>query len=708
MKKQTLEFLAANRNASFALKDLARHLRIKAKNDYHVLRELLALLVQDGTLVVDERGCVRTSRRPSGRRERLRGRLSVTKSGTGFVQLEDSEVEIRIPPRFMHTALHRDVVEVVPFARRVGRRKSNEQEQAEGEIVAIVERTVTNVTGRLQRGGNFWFVVPDDRRMSRDIYVAREEAARAAEGDKVVVRLHPWEDEHLNPEGTIEEILGPSGDGRVEVMSVARSFGLDAVFPADVEREAAAFGGISPSDLEGRADYRSTPCVTIDPEDAKDFDDAVSLERLAGGLVRVGVHIADVSHYVREGTTLDREAYHRGTSVYLVNQVIPMLPEHLSNELCSLKSGVDRLTYSVLMDVAEDGTVKSYRITPGVIRSARRFSYEEVQVILEAGEGEWHDTLSELRQLSETLLRRRQKNGSLDFDSPEVKFLFDAKGLPSEIVQKQRLASHRLVEECMLLANRTVARHIGAVRRVSDIKPFLYRVHDLPDPQKISELATFVKRCGYSLDASNNVTAKELQKLLRTIHGTEVETIINEVALRAMAKAVYSEKNIGHFGLAFTHYTHFTSPIRRYPDLIVHRMLKEYDGEISGTRQAWWGERLPEIGRHSSERERNAAEAERTSVRVMQVEYMKRHVGDEFMGVINGVTNYGLFVEIEGILADGLVSVRDLTDDYYLFDERQYALRGRSGRKTYRLGDRVRVQVLAVKPEDHEIDLTIA
>jgi len=684
---------------------------VRTQDEYHALRDLLASLVQEGAITTDDQGRVRHARGrvTARRRERLVGRLTVTRSGAGYVRLEGSEVEIRIPPRFMRTALHGDIVEVIPYARSISRGRKTSQEPPEGEITAILERTMTTVTGRLEQSGKFWFVVPDDERLRRDVYVSREDARQAHPGDKVVVRLHAWNDEHLNPEGTIEEVLGPAGDARAEVLSVARSYGLEAAFPREVEREAEVCRETpSAEDLEGRTDLRDLLCVTIDPEDAKDFDDAVSIEPLPGGGSRVGVHIADVSHYVREGSALDQEARRRGTSVYLVDQVIPMLPERLSNHLCSLRPGVDRLTYSVLMDVTAEGTVKGYHVVPAVIRSARRFSYQEVQKILDAGRGEFHDQLlSPLHRLSQVLLRQREKNGSLDFDTPEVKIEFDSAGLPSRIVQKERLDAHRLVEECMLLANRTVAAHIGRPRRAEDVKPFLYRVHDLPDPQKVSELATFVKRCGFSLDASNGVSARALQKLLKAIRGTEFENIISEVALRSMAKAVYSEKNIGHFGLAFSHYTHFTSPIRRYPDLIVHRLLREYARGTDGPRLAWWSDELPEIGRTSSERERNAAEAERASVRVMQVEYMKRHLGDECTGIISGVTNFGFFVKIDGILAEGLVSVRDLADDYYLFDERQYALRGRSGRKTYRLGDRVRVQVVTVKPEEHEIDLMV-
>ncbi len=699
------------RNAS-TVKEIARHLRVKGKEEYDALRMLLEDMERKGTLEADDQGKLRIARnRPAAKGkavgpQRIVGTLTLTRKGAGFVAVEGSDEEIYIPPRFVHTAFPGDTVEVVPFAPSRGRRRPDDHR--EGDIVRIVERKVITVTGRLEATRTSLFVVPDDERIPRDVAVSRDDTKGAKPGDKVVVRLHEWTDEHLSPEGEIVEVLGSAGDARVEVLSVARNFGLPANFPPEVEREASALRGtISLDDLAGRVDYRGRMVVTIDPEDARDFDDALSLERIDNDTMRLGVHIADVSHYVREGTSLDQEAFSRGTSVYLVNEVIPMLPERLSNDLCSLRPDVDRLTYSVFMDVNANGVVASHRIAKSVIHSARRFTYEEVQKIIEARAGECADLLLPLHALAKVLLKRRRKNGSLDFDTGEAKFTFDAEGLPAQIIKKTRLDAHRLVEECMLLANQTVARHVGAVRREEEVKPFLYRVHDLPDPVKLRELATFVHQFGLSLDAKNGVSSHELQKLLDQAEGTEVENIINDVALRSMAKAVYSPKNIGHYGLAFTHYAHFTSPIRRYPDLVVHRLLSEYAAGVDQRRIEEIRARLPEIARQSSARERLAVGAERESVKVMQVEYMKRHVGDHLSGVITGVTNFGLFVEINDLLVEGLVPVRELTDDYYLFDEKKYSLRGRSTGKTYRLGDSVKVQVVAVHPDRRTIDFAV-
>jgi ribonuclease R len=649
------------------------------------------------------------SSKGGGGSNRVVGTLRVTRRGIGFVRAEGVDGDIMVAPKFMHTALHGDTVAVVIFARPAKHRRPQDDGAAlEGEIVEVITRTLTRVTGTVQDGRSFSFVVPDDARIGRDIYISKEDAKKATHGDKVVVELLPWTDEHRNPEGVVLEVLGRSGDARVEVTSVARSFGLPERFPDPALREAEQLPGtIAESDLVGRVDCRSLVCFTIDPEDAKDFDDALSCEPLRDGAVRLGVHIADVSHYVREGTALDAEGYVRGTSVYMVNEVIPMLPERLSNDLCSLRPNVDRLTYSVFMDVSEGGRVDDYRIAKSVIRSARRFTYEEVQSIIDRGDGERAEQVLRLHTLARVLLKRRMKQGSIDFDTGEVKFKFDASGLPSAIVKKERLDAHRLVEECMLLANKTVAEHIGRPRKGEEVRPFLYRVHDVPDPGQLRDLAQFVKQFGFSLDAKQGVPSKELQKLLERIHGSEVENLINEVALRSMAKAVYSEKNIGHYGLAFPCYTHFTSPIRRYPDLVVHRLLEAYERGAGGQTLADFRKRLPEISRQTSARERLAMEAERASVKVMQVEYMKRHVGDEFEGLIGGVTSFGIFVEINDLLVEGLVRVRDLEDDYYLFDEKQYLLRGRSRGKVYRLGDHVRVRVVGVDPENRDIDFAI-
>jgi len=707
MKKKILQALSQRPGKPVGFKDLVKTLRIRGDQDYRTARDTIRALVEEGVLVRDAKGRVAYPGKGHSSPKRtapppLVGRFQGSRRGGGAVRTEDGRQELQIPQRFVHTALHGDLVRVVALAGRL--RGSRKELPPEGEVVEILERANVNVTGTLERRGRFLVVVPDNTRIARDVYVDREDMGTARPGDKVVVHLGPWTDEHLNPEGTVVEVLGPAGDAHAEVLSVARRFGLPVEFPPEVLREAEAFPNIvTPEDLRGRLDLRATPCVTIDPVDAKDFDDAVSMEPLPHDGYRLGVHIADVSHFVHPGSALDREAYERGTSVYLVNEVIPMLPERLSNVLCSLRPHEERLAYSIIMDVNKHGTVETYTVRKSVICSARRFTYEEAQTVLESGRGEFADMLVPLNRLARILRNRRRKNGGLDLDTPEVRFAFDDRGLPSAVQVKQRVDAHRLIEECMLLANKTVARHLaGAMER-----PTLYRVHDRPDPDRLAELARFVRHLGFSLPGADGITSKQLQKLLDEVRNSEFENLVQEVVLRSMAKAVYSTKNIGHYGLSFRHYTHFTSPIRRYPDLVIHRLLSAYAGTTDARTLQGWRSSLPEVARQSSARERVAVEAERASVKVMHVEYMKRHVGDVFQAVITGVTTFGLFVEIRDILAEGLIRVRDLADDYYLFDERQYALRGRSRGKMYRLGDAVTVRVLAVNPEEQEIDFAL-
>lgn len=706
LQKKVLSFLARYPGDSFESRELARRLGIKQETEYLLLKQALRIL-QDKKLL----------QRVNGERygylhvlETAIGKLELTRQGVGFVSVQGFDEDIFISPRDRGMATHGDLVEVSLFAQST--RKKEKGAKREGEVVRVVERGRTHVVGTLEKGGNAFVVIPDDARVSRDIRIDNNMVGGAGVGDKVVVEIGSWGKEQFNPEGRVVEVLGKSGEVSAEISSVLREFGLPTSFPKEIVNEAQNLAvSIPESELRRRLDLRKTICCTIDPEDAKDFDDAVSLEKLATGDYRLGVHIADVSFYVREGTMLDKEALTRGTSVYFPNGVIPMLPEKLSNEICSLRPREDRLTYSVFMELSPKGIVKNYEIRESVIHSYRRFSYEEVQAVIDgkgtSGETKLDEVLLEMHRLSSMLTRKRLKEGSIDFESAEAKFRFDEEGKPAEIIKKTRMESHRLVEEFMLLANRVVAQHIGLVRKEDHPKPFLYRVHDSPDPEKIRELAAFVAKFGFTLNVDGGVSSKELQKLLEQVRGTEAENVINEVALRSMAKAIYSERNIGHYGLAFEYYSHFTSPIRRYPDLVIHRLLKSYHEGISLEQREGLRSRLPMIAKQSSELERRAMGAERAAVKVMQVEYMKRHVGDEFPAVVSGVTNYGLYVEVDDILVEGMAHVRDLTDDYYVYDEKHYSLVGRHKGKKYRLGDRVYVKVIRVKPEARQIDFIL-
>lgn len=705
LKKEILQFLAKHPNEQFKSRVIAHRLTVKSLDDYRMLTQALNELAQANSI---ERGKgKRYGHGTPPASQRLTGILSSIRMGTGLVQiLPPTNGKVSIPSRFIGTALEGDTVSVVLFAHPQSQeKKPAAQETPEGEIVEIITRSNKPVVGVFEKGKSFFFVVPDSSKIGRDIYIPKGKTGGARPGDKVVARIDFWESRHLNPEGEVLEVLGTSGNVRAEMTAVAREFQLPLTFPKQVIEEAEDIHeSIPPEEIKKRLDLRSLLCFTIDPEDAKDFDDAVSLEPLPDGNFRLGVHIADVSHYVQEGSALDVEALKRGTSVYLSDAVIPMLPEKLSNDLCSLRPKIDRLTYTAFMVLTPRGVVKDYEIRKSVIHSKRRFSYEEVQKIIESGKGDFSETILAMHAMSQTLLKKRLKEGSVDFESVETKFRFDTEGNPTSIIKKERLGAHRLVEDFMLLANQVVARHLGIVKKEDTIRPFIYRIHDSPPPEKLKDLAAFVEHLGYSLNVSGGVTSHALQKLIDQVRGKEEENVINEVAIRSMAKAVYSEKNIGHFGLGFKHYTHFTSPIRRYPDLYIHRLLFEYEHKMPQRRREQLASRIPEICKQSSDRERVAMDAERASIKVMQVEFMKRHLGDEFDAIISGVTNFGLFVEIADLLVEGLIRLRDMEDDYYVFDEKKYQMVGRRTKKRYRLGDKVRIKVMRVDPEERQID----
>jgi ribonuclease R len=704
LKARLLQFFSENSGRFFTVKEIARSLDLRDSHEYQRLRQALRELSARNQ--VDRGRHQRFGK--SVKTSRLVGRIGISRRGYGIVEIgEPAEKEIYVEGRFLHTALDGDLVAVSLFARTPREGRGGEGARLEGEVTEVLERGRKTIVGRLERSKHFHFVVPDDPKIIRDIYIPTGSLAGAHHGDKVVVALEPWDSEHLNPEGKVVEVLGKAGVAKTEVLSVARTFGLPTHFPPEVVQETRGISSAIPdTEIRHRLDLRNLLCFTIDPEDAKDFDDAVSLSTLPGGNYQLGVHIADVSHYVREGSALDREALKRGTSVYLVDEVIPMLPEKLSNDVCSLKPNVDRLAYSVLMTVTREGSVKEYDIKKSVIKSRRRFTYEEVQRILDTGVGDYNQELRDMRTLSRILLQKRLREGGIDFETVETKFRFDAEGFPLEIIKKVRLDSHRLIEEFMLLANQTVAKHVGLAGHGDGRQPFIYRVHDFPDPERLKDLAAFVAKFGYKLHV-DGVSAKAIEKLIESVRGSPEEYIINDIAIRSMAKAVYSERNIGHFGLGFRYYTHFTSPIRRYPDLVVHRILDEYAHRMNAERRKQLLGQLPEICVQSSEMERRAIEAERESVKVKQAEYMARHLGDELEGIISGVTNFGLFVEVNDILVEGLVRMRDLDDDYYVYDEKNYALVGRHRRRRYRLGDKVTVQVVRVSMEDRQIDFRI-
>ncbi len=701
LREQIVAYLSKRNKEGFKSRQLRRIFRMEGDREFQELRTVLHSMVDKGIL----RWTKNRGYHVASTSNRLQGTLKVDKRGNGVVTTDRGEILVNKQSLF--TAFNGDIVEVSAFVST--KTKKNEPAVSTGEVLGIITRKHTEFGGTLQKSKSFYFVLPDDATVQRDFYIAPENLNGAESGDKVLVELMEWDDPFKNPEGKIISTLGAAGDPFVELRSVIQAHHLPTSFPKEVEAAAAAIPvEIPKAEIERRLDLRDVAVLTIDPHDAKDFDDALSIERLEGGSYRIGVHIADVSAYVTEGGILDQEAFTRGTSVYLANQVIPMLPEKLSNNICSLVPNKDRLTYSVFMNVTEKGRVRKYEFARSVINSKRRFTYEEAETILDTKKGDFSDELNDLWSAAKNLRKARMKNGSIDFDSPEAKFKYDDKGKPVDIFIKKRLKSNQLVEECMLLANQTVAKHIETLQKEGEILPFVYRIHDLPDKEKLRTLEEFVRKFGYKLNVSQSSSAKDLQQLLLEIQGTKEENLINEVALRSMAKAVYSTDNIGHFGLAFDHYSHFTSPIRRYPDLLVHRLLWDYTNGMSEKRKQTVKKELPAMCKHCSDREKVAAEAERDSVKVMQVEYMRQHIGAEFPGIISGVIQYGVFVELNNMLVEGMLHVRDLNDDYYVFDEKQYSLVGERKGKRLRLGDAITVKVAKVTPERRQIDFVLA
>ena len=634
------------------------------------------------------------------------GRLIAKSQGYGFVEVEGQEDDFFIRESSMGTALSGDVVLVGLGAKK----KGQDGKRRECEVLKVIERKRTQVVGTFRDKGHFAFVNPDDTRITQDIFVSHEDFAGAEDGDKVVASIDQFEDRKASPEGRVLRVLGPGTDPGTRVLSLAMSMDVKADFPEEVEGEAEAISvEIPQEEIERRKDLRGQKIFTIDPEDAKDFDDAIHIERHDDGSYEVGVHIADPSHYVEPGSALDTEALERATSVYLVDRTIPMLPEKLSNQVCSLRPGEDKLAFSCIMQVDAHGDVASYELAESIIHSQERLTYDEAQDYINGGfpDDPVAREVVTANRLAKKITKKRMREGSVDFETDEVKVVLDASGNPADIVRRERLAANRLIEEFMLLANRTVARHIAETNeraRESDgtQRPFIYRVHPEPDAEKIQNLAEYIQVFGYELELDDgNVRSTELNRLLAAVRGTPEDPVITRAALQSMSKAVYQSENIGHYGLGFPYYSHFTSPIRRYPDLLVHRLLKHYASVGTPMEKGDLDARL----KHCSEKEREAQEAERESVKLKQVEYAQAHVGDEFDGVVTGVTKFGVFVELTDLLVEGLVHVSDMNDDYYEYDESTFTMTGERTGKTFRPGDTVRVQLAAANPEKREIDL---
>lgn len=668
------------------LKEFSYLLQVPPR-DREQLKQILDELVAEGKISITKKG--KYSKLEKGL---VRGVFESNARGFGFVTVEGEEEDYFIPENAVGDAMYHDVVlmqVVVPYA-EPGKRK-------EGKVIKVLERGITQVVGTFQKSRNFGFVVPDNQRFEKDIFLSKSESKNLSEGHKVVVKIIDYGGDGKNPEGKVLEVLGHANDPRVDILSVIKAYDVPLEFPQEVMQQVKRVNDeVFEREKAGRMDIRGWQTVTIDGEDAKDLDDAITLTRQDGGY-QLGVHIADVSHYVTEGSALDQEALKRGTSIYLIDRVIPMLPHKLSNGICSLNAGVDRLALSCIMDIDAKGRIIGHKIAETVVRVDERMSYTSVAKILEEQDPEEIKRYENLvpmfqlmKELSDILRQHRHERGSIDFDFPESKLILDEDGRPLEIYPYDRNCATKIIEDFMLAANETIAEDFFWQEL-----PFVYRTHESPDPDKIQKLAVFIQNFGYFLKNSSkdHIHPKEIQKLLNKIEGTEEEALISRLALRSMKQARYTTTNIGHFGLSAKYYCHFTSPIRRYPDLQIHRIIKEnLHGNLQKKRVKHYEQILPKVAEISSKTERRAEEMEREVVKMKKVEYMEQHLGEIFVGVISGITTWGIYVELPNTI-EGMIRVADMIDDYYNYDERSYSMVGEMTGRTFELGMRVAVRV---------------
>ena len=690
-----LNYISQQKNTTFNYKQVAFAIGADTSAAHRAIALILAEMAFDGDLIEVSPGKYKAPQRSNV----TTGTFIRRSNGKNSVVTDDDGETIFVAERNSMHALNGDKVRIIVAARRRG-------VEPEAEVLEIIEEKEQTFIGTLQVARQYAYLQTDSKFLATDIIIPRARLKGGTTGQKAIVRITSWPDDAKNPIGEVIDILGQTGDNTTEMHAILAEFGLPYRYPENVNAAAERIGaGITDDVVAQREDLRGVVTFTIDPKDAKDFDDALSIRRLDNGNYEIGVHIADVTHYVRPDSLLDKEAQKRATSVYLVDRVVPMLPEHLSNGICSLRPDEDKLTFSCIFEMDDQAEVIKSRIVRTVTRSVRRFTYEEAQQVIETGSGDYADEILTLDRLAKILRRNRYDNGSVEFDRAEVRFDTDETGHPVSVYFKESKDANKLIEEFMLLANKTVATAIGKPEGHKKPKAFVYRVHDMPDPGKLADLSKIARTFGFKVkeNGSSREVNRSINRMLADVKGKGEENFLSTLAIRSMAKAVYTTTNVGHYGLAFDYYTHFTSPIRRYPDMMVHRLLERY---LAGGRSVNQ-QKLEEQCKHSSDMEQLAANAERASIKYKQVEFMGDHMGEVYDGVISGVTEWGLYVELSENMCEGLVPVRDLADDYYDFDEKNYCLIGRRRGVRYRLGDQVRVKVARASLEKKQLDFVL-
>ncbi|HNU41012.1 MAG TPA: ribonuclease R [Cyclobacteriaceae bacterium] len=688
-----IQLLEDSNGKTYSAEQLIRKFKLKKKSLIEDLFKLLDVLVDEGVVTQLSNGHFKSTKRGgtiTGVVDHVNPRFAYVTTGV------EGKKDIYVRSTDLATAIHGDTVEVEVYNKRSG-------ENPEGRVSNIIKRGRNRFVGRIELSRNFGFVVPDFKKIYQDFFIYPENLNGATTNDKVLFEVVKWPSRDKSPEAKVVEILGKTGENEAEIHSIMAEFELPFRFPENVLQESEKISeGITPEEIKKRWDFREVLTFTIDPEDAKDFDDAISFRKLETGNYEIGVHIADVTHYVQPGTALDEDAFDRATSVYLVDRTVPMLPERLSNALCSLRPHEDKLTFAAVFEMDNKGKIHKEWFGRTVIHSNHRFTYEQAQEVIETGTGTFAEELKILNQLHHILRKERFKKGAVNFETTEVKFKLDERGKPLAVVPKIRKDAHKLIEEFMLLANRAVATYVFKMKKGEEKNTFVYRTHDLPDQERVEDFARFAKQFGHTLQLESASISRSLNKLMDTIEGKPEQNVLQSLAVRAMAKAKYTTDAKGHFGLAFDHYTHFTSPIRRYPDMMVHRLLQHYLDKGKSVNKKQYEDKCV----HSSEREKRAADAERASIKYKQVEFMSLAENKIYDGIISGVTDFGVFVEIVETKCEGMVRMADMKDDYYEFDEKNYRVIGRRRKKIYRLGDKVQVRIKKTDVDRRLIDLS--